>query len=89
MGEHRLELEAVVEFEALVHHLGPSDSTSGKVLETQSGSLLVAWENWMALDTSHLEHHSSWMKVLDGHPAGYEDLSGNLKFQTRNANCHG
>ena len=57
-----------MEFEALVdHHLGPS---SGEDLETLPGSLLVARENWMALDSPHLEHHNSWMKVLDGHAAG-------------------
>ena len=86
VGEHRL---GFVEFEALVDHLlGPSDSLSGEDLETLPGSFLVARENWMALDSPHLEHHNSWMKVLDGHPAGYEDLSGNLKFKTKNANCH-
>ena len=90
VGKHRLEFVAVVEFEALVdHHLGPSDSLSGEDLETLSGSLLVARENWMALDSPPLEHHNSWMKVLDGHPAGYEDSSGNLKFQTKIANCYG
>ena len=46
VGEHQLEFEAVVEFEALVDHLlGPSDSLSGKVLETRSGSLLVALDS--------------------------------------------
>ena len=38
----------------------------------------------MALDSPHLEHHSSWMQVLDGHPVGCEDPSGNLKFKTQN-----
>ena len=89
VDEHRLECVAVVELEALVdHHLGPSDSLSGEDVETLPGSLLVARENWMALDSPPLEHHNSWMKVLDGHPAGYEDSSGNLKFKTKNANCH-
>ena len=81
MGEHRLEFVAVVEIEALVDHLlGPSDSLSGEDLEALPGSLWVAWENWMTLDSPPLEHHNIWMKVLDGHPAGYEDSSGNLKF---------
>ena len=78
-----------MEFEALVdNHLRPSDSLSGEDLETLPGSLLVARENWMALDSPPLEHHSSWMKVLDGYPASCEESSGNLKFQTKNANCH-
>ena len=84
VGEHRLEFVAVVEIEALVYHLlGPSDSLSGEDLEALPGSLWVAWENWMALDSPH---HSGWMQVLDGYPAGYEDSSGKLYF--KNANCH-
>ena len=63
------------------HHLGASDSLS----DSLSGSISVAQQDCMALDSPHLEHHSCWMQVLDnGHPAGCEDSSGNLKFKTQN-----
>ena len=79
VGKHQLEFEAVVEFEALVDHLlRPSDSLSGEDFETLPGSLFVARENWMALDSPPPEHHSSWMKVLDGHPVVYKNSSGKL-----------
>ena len=77
VGEHQLKFEVVVKFETSAdHHLGASDSS-------MSGSVLVAQQDCMALDSPHLEHHSSWVHVLDnGHPAGCKDLSGNLKSRT-------
>ena len=84
--EHRLKFEVVVKFETSVdHHLGASDSLS----DSLSGSVLVAQQDWMALDSPLQEHHSSWMQVLDdGHPVGCEDSSGNL-HKSKNSLLHG
>ena len=79
VGEHPLKFQVVVKFETSAdHHLRASESLPDRL----SGSVLVAQKVWMAVDSPHLEHHNSWMQVLDnGHPARYEDSSGNLKLK--------